>query len=108
MNVIGLYAGSSDKVDVKKNFAINKRGALNHYTPELVHIQGGSVTGLQVRNNSVWKMNMGSTSGTVYGNLTSDPRISYSGARPGSYYMPTGGSPLINAGLTNGLSFVGS
>ncbi|HWA33410.1 MAG TPA: DUF1565 domain-containing protein [Cyclobacteriaceae bacterium] len=110
MNVIGVYGGASDNVDIKNNLLINNSYSLNYYSPEVFHRENGaSVTGLQVRNNSAWKMAVGSIpGGTYYGNQTSDPRITGSGARPGSYYMPTSSSPLINAGLTTGLSFIGS
>jgi hypothetical protein len=109
MNVVGIYGGSSDNIDIKNNLVINNTYSLSYYTPELFHKENASITGLQVRNNSLWKMATGSVSGaTYYGNQTSDPKITGSGTRPDSYYMPTSSSPLINAGLTNGLSFIGS
>jgi hypothetical protein len=110
MNVIGLYGGSSNNVDVKNNLIINNSGTVNYYPNEFIHMEGGAqLTGLQVRNNSLWKIPVGSIAGGTYSsNQTSDPKTANTGARPDSYYMPTSSSPLINAGLLTGVTFLGS
>jgi hypothetical protein len=82
---------------------------VNYYANEFIHRENGAqLSGLQVRNNSFWKLPMGNVTGTYYGNQTSDPKTSCSGARPDSYYMPMNSSPLIDAGLSTGYSFLGS
>ncbi|HWA34821.1 MAG TPA: hypothetical protein VG737_11850, partial [Cyclobacteriaceae bacterium] len=110
MNVVGLYGGSSSNVDIKNNLIINNSGTVNYYPNEFIHMESGAqVSGLQVRNNSLWKIPVGNiTGGTYSANQTSDPKTANSGARPDSYYMPTSSSPLINAGLLTGISFLGS
>jgi hypothetical protein len=108
MNVIGIYSGSSDNLDIKNNLFINNSGAVNHYQNQVIHMENAQLSGLQVRNNAFWNMDVGTVAGTYYGNLTSDPQISYSGARPGSYYMPNSSSPLIDAGVDTRNSFIGS
>jgi hypothetical protein len=109
MNVIGIYGGTSDNVDVKNNLIINNSWNLNHYPNEFIHVENSAqINGLYVRNNLLWKMAMGNVAGTYSDNKTQDPNIQGSGNRPGNYYMPNGNSPLINAGLSTGNAFSGS
>jgi hypothetical protein len=109
MNIIGMYGGTSNNVDVKNNLFINNNTSYNYYPNQFIYMEGGAtVSGLQVRNNSFWKLPVGTVSGTYSANQTSNPLISCTGARPDAYYWLTSTSPLINAGLTTGNTFNGS
>jgi len=101
-NVIGVYGGSSDNLDVKNNLIINSNTSYTFYPNSFVHMENGaSISNLQVKNNFLNNMDLGSVSGGAYlGNLTGDPKIKKTGTRPTAYYTPITGSPLINAGLS--------
>ncbi len=109
MNVVGLYGGVSDNVDIKNNLFINNNTSYSYYPNQLVHLENGAtVTGLTVKNNSFTRLPIGSVPGTYLNNLTADPMITMTGARPSPYYLPKTGSPLINAGLDVGYTYAGS
>jgi hypothetical protein len=106
MNVVGLYGGVSDNVDIKNNLFINNNTSYSYYPNKLVHLENGAtLTGLTVKNNSFTKLPFGSVPGTYQNNQTSDALIAKSGARPSPYYMPQTGSTLINAGLDVGYAY---
>jgi hypothetical protein len=109
-NVIGLYGGTSDNVDLKNNLIINSNTAYNYYTNQLIHQEGGSVINtLTVGSNLLQNLPLGSLVGSILSNLTgSDPKITKTGVRPTPYYVPLSGSPLIDGGSDVGLPFSGS
>jgi hypothetical protein len=109
MNVVGVYAGVSDNVDIENNLFINNNTSYSYYPNQLVHAENGAIVNiLTVKNNSFYKLPIGTVAGTYSNNLTSDPLITMTGARPDPYYMPKSGSPLINTGLNVGYTFVGT
>jgi hypothetical protein len=109
MNVIGLYGGASDNVDIKNNLFINNNTGYSYYPNQLVHLENGaSVSELTVKNNLFDRLAIGSVAGTYGSNLTSDPLITKTDARPFPYYVPKAGSPLINTGVNVGFAFTGT
>jgi len=109
MNVIGIYGGSSDNITLQNNLFINSNTGYSYYPNSLLHKENGAtVSALAVRNNLFNNLPVGSVSGAVYeNNLTADAMIAKTGSRPDAYYAPTARSPLINAGLNVGFSFLG-
>ena len=109
MNVVGLYGGASDNVDIKNNLFIDNNTGYSYYPNQLIHLENGAtVNTLTVKNNSFVRLPVGSVAGTYSNNLTSDPQINTSGIRADPYYLPKAGSPLIDAGLDVGNIFIGS
>ncbi|MEJ0032569.1 MAG: hypothetical protein WDO15_20415 [Bacteroidota bacterium] len=108
-NVVGVYGGSSDNVDIKNNLIINSNTGYNYYQNQFIHQENGaSVTGLSVGNNILQNMTLGSLVGTLLNNLLVDPKITRTGVRPTPYYVPSSGSPLIDGGVNVGLPYNGS
>ncbi|CAN5363389.1 hypothetical protein BH09BAC3_BH09BAC3_10360 [soil metagenome] len=109
MNVVGVYGGSSDNVDVRNNLFINNNTGYSYYPNQLVHLENGAVlTNLQVKNNIFMNLPVGTVTGAYANNTTIDPKIQKSGNRADPYYMPQAASPLIDAGVNVGLAFTGS
>lgn len=100
MNAIGLYAGTSENVSIINNLFINSNTSYSYYPNSLVRLENGAVlNNLVVKNNLFDRLAVGSVVGTYTGNLSGDPKITKAGSRPDPYYVPTAGSPLIDAGL---------
>ena len=100
MNVIGVYGGTSEQVNIINNLLINNNTAYSYYPNSLVHMENGAVmNNLSVRNNFFDDLPIGTVPGTYSGSLTGDPKITASGSRPDPYYTPASGSPLIDSGL---------
>ncbi len=109
MNVIGMYGGISDNVDIKNNLILDNNTAYSYYPNSLIHLENGAtVNSLTVKNNSLSVLPVGTVAGIYANNLTSDPQINKMGSRPDPYYLPKAGSPLINSGLDVGYAFIGS
>jgi len=119
MNVVGLYGGSSDNIDIKNNLVINSNTSYNYYPNQLIHTEGGAtITSgtLQVLNNSTTNVDPGSIITSLLSllnplinvNILSNPAVMTTGNRPSPYYMPVTGSSLIDAGLNVGYSYLGS
>lgn len=108
-NVVGLYGGSSDNLDIKNNLIINSNTGYNYYTNQLIHQEGGAtISGLNVTSNLLNNLPLGGLIGSILDNLLVDPKITKTGVRPTPYYVPSSGSPLIDGGVDVGLSFNGS
>jgi hypothetical protein len=108
-NVIGLYGGASDNLDIKNNLVINSNTAYNFYPNQFIHSEGGAtISSLTVHNNLLQNISLGTLVGSVLGNLSTDPKITKTGSRPSPYYMPATGSPLINGGASVAFPFQGS
>lgn len=108
MNVIGMYSGTGDNVDIQNNLFINNNTGYSYYPNQLAHLENGAVlTNLKVRNNLFQKLPIGSVTGTYSNNLIVDPQISKTGNRADPYYMPKTGSPLIDAGANVGFPYTG-
>lgn len=111
MNVVGIYGGISDNIDIKNNLVINSNTSYSYYTNQLIHSENGAVINvLQVLNNSVDKIDPGSIIASITNSLVKinpllNPSITKTGQRPTPYYLPTLGSSLIDAGLNVGYSF---
>jgi hypothetical protein len=108
-NVIGLYGGSSDNIDLKNNLIINSNTSYNYYQNQLIHQEGGAtISGLNVASNLLQNLSIGTLVGSILNNLLgNDPKISKTGVRPTPYYVPNSGSPLIDGGVNVGLPFNG-
>lgn len=107
-SVIGLYGGTSKNLDMKNNLVINSNTSYSYYPNKLIHTENGaSINNLRVTNNLLYKLPVGNISGTYENNLTTDPKIKRTGARPADYYMPEAGSPLIDAGTSIGMHYKG-
>lgn len=109
MNVVGLHGGSSNNVDVRNNLFINSNTGYSYYPNQLVRLENGALlTNLQVRNNNLRNLPVGTVPGSYSNNTTADPKILQSGNRADPYYTLQSGSPLIDAGVNVGLPFTGS
>lgn len=109
MNVVGLYGGSSDNVDIKNNLVINSNTGYSYYPNKFILLENGAtVSMLTVKNNLFSGLALGSVPGTYTSNQTSDPQINKTGNRPDAYYQPKTGSPLIDAGLNVNYPYVGT
>ena len=109
INVFGMHAGSSDNLDLKNNLIINSNTSYSWFPNQLIFLEkGASVSGLNVGNNLLDKLPLGSVAGTYTNNLQVNCNITQSGNRPDPYYLPSGGSPLIDAGVNVGFPFQGS
>lgn len=107
-NLIGIYGGTSANVEIKNNLVINNNTAYSYYPNKFIHLEAGlSIANLQVANNLLDRLAMSTTAGQYSGNLTGDPQISKSGARPFPYYTPLSGSRLIDGGINVGLTYTG-
>jgi uncharacterized protein YjdB len=108
-NLFASYGGNGENVEIKNNLIINSNTAYSYYPNKLVVVENGTLSNLQVVNNFLVNQAVGTYPGTYTNNITTgDPRITKTGNRPNPYYVPTSGSPLIDAGLSLGLSFSGS
>jgi uncharacterized protein YjdB len=108
-NLFASYGGSSENVEIKNNLIINSATAYSWYPNRLVYLEKATLSNLQVVNNFLVNQAVGTVPGTYANNiLTGDPKLTKSGNRPSPYYVPGAGSPLIDAGLSVGLSFSGS
>lgn len=69
MNVIGIYGGVSEKIDIQNNLLINNNTAYSYYPNTLIHQENGAkITELTVKNNAFIKLPIGSVLGGVYVN----------------------------------------
>ncbi|HMG94497.1 MAG TPA: Ig-like domain-containing protein [Chryseolinea sp.] len=108
-NLVASYGGTSENVEIKNNLIINSATAYNWYPNKLVYLENATLSNLQVVNNFLVNQAVGTVPGTYTNNITTgDPKITKSGNRPSPYYVPAAGSPLIDAGLSLGLSFSGT
>src|SRR5258708_4987377 len=117
MNVVGVYGGASDNIDIKNNLVINSNTGYNYYPNQLVHTEPtATITNLTVLNNSTTNLDPGSLITSLLSllnpliNLTvlTNPSITKTGNRPTPYYIPASGSSLIDAGLNVGYTYLGS
>ena len=109
MNVVGLYGGTSDNVDIQNNLFMDNNTGYSYYPNQLVHLENNAVLAtLAVKNNLFSKLPVGSIPGTYQNNITTDPLINFAGLRTDPYYLPKAGSPLIDAGVNLGFSYLGS
>lgn len=119
MNVIGLYGGTSENLDIKNNLVINSNTGYSFYPNELIHTENGATVApgsLQVLHNSTFNIDPGDLLTSLLilfdplvnlANLA-NPSITRTGSRPTPYYKPTAGSSLINAGLDVGFLYSGT
>jgi hypothetical protein len=118
MNVVGLYGGSSDSLDIKNNLVINSNTGYSSYPNQLIHTENSATIGshLQVLNNSTTNVDPGSILTALLNLLNplinlavlANPAVTKTGSRPAPYYIPAPGSSLINGGLNLGYPYGGS
>jgi hypothetical protein len=109
-NVIGLYGGTSENINVKNNLIVDSNPTVHNYYPSsFVHLENSaSLSLLTVQNNLFKDLPIGSVSGTYSDNISNiDPGVTKVGVRPSPYYVPNTSSPLIDAGLNIGQVFDG-
>jgi hypothetical protein len=110
-NVIGIHKGAGRSVWLKNNLVINNNTDYHdYYSNQMIRLENGAyMSDLQVLNNFCYRIPVGKISGGTYSrNQTSNPNVQKSGSRPNPYYIPMSGSPVINAGINVGFSFLGS
>lgn len=108
-SVMSCYGGASNNIDIKNNLIVNSNTGYTWFPNKLIHLENGaSVSGLQVGNNLLHKLPIGSIAGQYVSNLLVDPLINKTGARPTPYYQPTAASPAIDKGVNVGLPYLGS
>jgi hypothetical protein len=109
IHFVGLHGGKSDHVEVKNNLIINSNTGYSYGPNQLVFLENGAtISELQVTNNLLDKMPLGKVPGTYDKNKLEGAQIAKTGDRPYPYYVPTVGSPLIDAGIDAGFTFQGS
>jgi hypothetical protein len=119
MNVVGVYGGTSDNLDIKNNLVLNSNTSYNYYQNEFIHSEHAATIGnLQVLNNSTTNLGAGSLLASLLGfllpnplinlDVLPDPSVSKTGIRPQPFYLPATGSSLINAGRDVGFPYAGS
>jgi len=107
-NLIAIYGGASDNVEIKNNLIINSNTSYNYYPNKVLYLEKGTITNLEVTNNFLSNLPLENLAGTVKNNLSGDPGINKAGTRPLPYYLPAKGSPVIDSGVNVGLPFLGS
>ncbi len=91
--------GVSEDVVIKNNLVINSATAYAHYPNRFISLQNGAIIkNLVVENNLLSNLALGKPEGQIRGNMSADPKIIGSGARPFPYYRPAVDSPLIDGG----------
>ena len=107
-NLIAIYGGSSDNVEVKNNLIINSNTSYNYYPNKVFYSENATITNLEVSNNFFSNLAVDDLPGTIKNNLSGDPIINKTGTRPLPYYSPEKGSPVIDSGVNVGLPYAGS
>ncbi len=109
MNFLGLHKGQSDNIEIKNNLVINSNTGYSYWPNQLIFMEGGAaISGLKVEHNFLSNIPIGTTAGTFTNNLTGNPQINKTGARPTPYYLLTSNSPPIDKGVNVGFAFQGS
>ncbi len=107
MNVVGIYGGNSNNVDIKNNLIINNNTAYSYYPNKLIHLEKtATLATLMVSNNLFYNLHLSTIAGIYTNNKVVDPQIVKTGNRPDAYYMPKAGSPLINSAMNVGYPFL--
>lgn len=107
-NLIAIYGGASENVEIKNNLIINSNTSYNYYPNKVIHEENATITNLEVTNNFLCNLTTENLPGVNKDNLSGDPLIRKTGARPLPYYLPGKGSPVIDSGVNVGLPFVGA
>jgi hypothetical protein len=107
-NLIAIYGGTSENVEIKNNLVINSNTSYNFYPNKIIHLENATLTNLEVTSNFLNNQPLDNVQGTIRNNLSGDPKIRKVGGRPLPYYLPVTGSPVIDSGVNVGLPFVGS
>ncbi len=114
MNVIGLYGGASDNIDVRNNLIINSNSSYSYYKNKFLHMENGaSNTSMTIQNNLLNNVNTSNISiatllGCIINAVVPSGLISKAGNKPNPYYIPGSGSSLIDRGVYVGFAYNGS
>jgi len=107
-NLIAIYGGASENVEIINNLIINSTTEYSFYENKLVHLENAVLNNLKVMHNFLVNQPAGTVTGTYKNNITGDPKINKAGSRPFPYYLPLKGSPVIDFGMNVGLPYKGS
>jgi hypothetical protein len=107
-NLVAVYGGTSENVEIKNNLVINSNTSYNFYPNKIIQLENATITNLEVASNFLCNQPLDNLQGTIRNNLSGDPKIRKVGGRPLPYYLPVTGSPVIDSGINVGLPFVGS
>lgn len=114
MNVIGLYGGSSDNIDVRNNLVINSNTSYSYYQNKFLHLEGGATnSAMTIHNNLLNNVNTSNLSvstllSCIVSSVLPSGAINKTGSKPDPYYLPTSGSSLVDRGVYVGFEFNGS
>jgi hypothetical protein len=107
-NLIAVYGGTSENIEIKNNLIINSNTAYNYYPNKILHSEKGTLKNVVVTNNFLSNQILGIIPGKFENNKSGDPKLKKVGNRPLPYYLPESGSPVIDSGVNVGLPFEGS
>ncbi|HEX6891390.1 MAG TPA: right-handed parallel beta-helix repeat-containing protein [Chryseolinea sp.] len=107
-NLIAVYGGTSENIEVKNNLIINSNTSYTHYPNKILHSEKGTFKNVVVTNNFLSNQALGSIPGKSENNKSGDPKLKKAGNRPLPYYLPQSDSPVIDSGVNVGLPFEGS
>lgn len=103
-------APSGSNITARNNLLYNGyTGMVNHGGDTIVRLVGGATLQNFIwTHNCVFGMSTSIPSGTQSNNITSNPLLSFAGAKPDPFFRPLSNSPLIEAGINVGLPFTGT
>jgi hypothetical protein len=107
-NLIAIYGGASENVEIINNLIINSNTDYSFYENKLVHLENAVLNDLKVMHNFLVNQPEGTVTGTYKNNIAGDPKLNKAGSRPLPYYLPVAGSPVIDFGMNVGLPYKGS
>nr|PZN56885.1 MAG: hypothetical protein DIU61_03220 [Bacteroidota bacterium] len=113
-----MHLFEADNGGVARNVRIENNLIINNFSeyvygevPKILNLKNGArFENCVVRNNFTDRVTVTALSGvSLSNNLSGNPQITASGARPDPYYRPKAGSPLIDKGVAiSGMSYAGS
>ena len=107
-NLIAVYGGTSENIEIRNNLIINSNTSYNYYPNKILHVEKGTLTNVVFTNNFLCNQPLGSVPGKSEHNKDGDPKLRKGGNRPLPYYLPESDSPVIDSGVDVGLPFEGS
>ena len=101
--------GTVRNTKVENNLIINSNTDYMHYPNKFINLYNASAYKVSVKNNFLEKMSLDKINNVEYvNNIIGKSQILKSGKRPNPYYIPRPNSPLVDAGIVVGSSFLGA